>query len=143
MRSSLWARRLSAPIFHHVSFAVGAYTSALLATRLGVPVWLCLVAGAVMGGLVGALLALPTLRAKGPYLAMVTIAFSIVTFVVAQTWTDVTKGPEGIKNIPRPEWFGVRLSDLRTFQPLGEDGPQITGDVAYFWVVALLALAVQ
>ena len=128
---------------HGGLFAVGAYASALLATRLGMPVWLDFVVAAAIAGLVGALLALPTLRAKGPYLAMVTIAFSIVTFVVAQSWTDLTRGPEGIKNIPRPEWFGVRLSDVRTFRPLGEDGPQITGDVAYFWVVALLALAVQ
>ena len=144
MRSSLWARRLSAPIFHHVSvagvvvtvaalvgllavplffdnayfmriaqqiafytiaaiglnilvgyqgqvslghgglFAVGAYTSALLATRLGVPVWICILAGAAVAGLIGALVALPTLRAKGPYLAMVTIAFSVIIYVVAQ-----------------------------------------------------------
>ncbi|MBA2450050.1 MAG: branched-chain amino acid ABC transporter ATP-binding protein/permease [Chloroflexi bacterium] len=128
---------------HGGLFAVGAYASALLATRLGMPVWVDFVLAAAIAGLVGALLALPTLRAKGPYLAMVTIAFSIVTFVVAQSWTDLTRGPEGIKNIPRPEWFGVRLSDVRTFRPLGEDGPQITGDVAYFWVVALVALAVQ
>jgi branched-chain amino acid transport system permease protein len=128
---------------HGGLFAFGAYTSAILATRFGVPVWLAFLGGPAVAGLVGALLALPTLRAKGPYLAMVTIAFSVVTFIVAQTWTDVTKGPEGIKNIPRPEWFGVRLSDLRSFQPFGEAGPSFTGNEAYFWVVALAALAVQ
>src|SRR5919198_122648 len=204
MRSSVWARRINAPIFHHVSvagvvvtlvvllamlivplgldsayqmriaqqiafytiaaiglnilvgyqgqvslghgglFAVGAYTSALLATHpqlkewLGSnpPVWIDLVVASAVAGLVGALLALPTLRAKGPYLAMVTIAFSIVVFIVAQTWTGLTKGPEGIKNIPRPEWFGgVKLSDIRLFQPF-PGGPEFSGNVAYFWVVA-------
>ena len=203
MRSSLWTRRLSAPIFHQASiggviltlvalaailvvplaldnayymriaqqiafytiaaiglnmlvgyqgqvslghgglFAVGAYTSALLATRLGVPVWICLLAGAALGGLVGALLALPTLRAKGPYLAMVTIAFSVIVYVVAQNWTDLTRGPEGIKNIPGITIFGTEVRQLRTYRPFGDDGLAIPGSVAFFWVVAVVALIIQ
>jgi branched-chain amino acid transport system permease protein len=203
MRTSLWARRVSAPIFHHVSvasvvlslaalaailvvpplldsayfmriaqqiafytiaaiglnilvgyqgqvslghgglFAIGAYTSALLATRLGVPVWICLLAGALFAGVIGALVALPTLRAKGPYLAMVTIAFSVIIYVVAQNWTDLTRGPEGIKNIPGVEWFGTEIRQLRTYRPFGDDGLTISGAVAYFWVVAVAALLVQ
>src|SRR6266536_6588603 len=195
MRTSLWARRLNAPIFHHVSvagivltlaalvamlvvpltldsayqmriaqqiafytiaaiglnilvgyqgqvslghgglFAVGAYTSALLATRVGVPVWIFLVLGAAASGLVGALLALPTLRAKGPYLAMVTIAFSVIVFVVAQSWTDLTRGPEGIKSIPGIEWFGTEIRQLRTYRPFGDDALTISGAIADFWIV--------
>src|SRR5439155_26106707 len=136
---------------HGGLFAVGAYASALLATHpqlktwLGgnPPVWLDIFVAAGLAGAVGALLALPTLRAKGPYLAMVTIAFSIVVFIVAQTWTGLTKGPEGIKEIPRPEWFGgVKLSDIRTFQPI-PGGVEVTGNVAYFWVIAVVALLVQ
>lgn len=201
--SSLWARRVTAPIFHRVSvagivltlvalaallavplaldnayfmriaqqiafytiaaiglnilvgyqgqvslghgglFAVGAYTSALLATRMGVPVWLCLVAGAVLAGLVGALVALPTLRAKGPYLAMVTIAFSVIVYVVAQNWTDLTRGPEGIKNIPGITWFGTEIRQLRTYRPFGDDGLTVGGSVAYFWIVGVATLLVQ
>src|SRR5215210_3255710 len=121
---------------HGGLFAVGAYASALLATRLGMPVWLDFAVAAAIAGLVGALLALPTLRAKGPYLAMVTIAFSIVTFVVAQSWTDLTRGPEGIKNIPGFEWFGTEVKQLRTYRPFGEDYP-IGGAVAYFWIVGM------
>ena len=128
---------------HGGLFAIGAYASALLTTRLELSVWVALVAAATIAGLIGALLALPTLRAKGPYLAMVTIAFSVVVFIVAQSWTDLTRGPTGIKGIPRPIWFeGVPLSDLRTFQPI-PGGPSVTGDVAFFWVVAFVALVVQ
>jgi branched-chain amino acid transport system ATP-binding protein/branched-chain amino acid transport system permease protein len=128
---------------HGGLFAIGAYASALLTTRLDLPVWVALFVAAAIAGLVGALLALPTLRAKGPYLAMVTIAFSVVVFIIAQSWTDLTKGPTGIKDIPRPMWFeGVRLSDLKTFQPI-PGGPSVTGDVTYFWVVAIAALTVQ
>src|SRR3712207_6801529 len=108
---------------HGGLFAVGAYTSALLATQLGVPVWVAFAAGAALAGIVGALLALPTLRAKGPYLAMVTIAFSIIVFVVAQSWVGLTRGPEGIKNIPGFEWFGTEVKQLRTYRPFGEDYP--------------------
>jgi len=203
MRTSLWARRLAAPIFHHVSmasviltlvavvvilvvplvldngyfmriaqqiafytiaaiglnilvgyqglvslghgglFAIGAYTSALLATRLGVPVWISLACAAALAGIIGALLALPTLRAKGPYLAMVTIAFSVIVFVVAQSWTDLTRGPEGVKNIPGIEWFGLEIRQLRTYRPFGDDGLTISGAVAYFWIVAFVAMLVQ
>jgi ABC-type branched-subunit amino acid transport system ATPase component/ABC-type branched-subunit amino acid transport system permease subunit len=128
---------------HGGLFAVGAYTSALLATQLGVPVWACMIAGAAVAGLIGALLALPTLRAKGPYLAMVTIAFSVIIYVVAQNWTDLTRGPEGIKSIPGISWFGTEIRQLRTYRPFGDDGLTFGGSVAYFWVVATATLLVQ
>src|SRR5215471_3757505 len=129
---------------HGALFAFGAYASALLTTRAGVPVWIAMFVAAAIAGLIGFLIALPTLRARGHYLAMVTIALAIVTFVVAQTWTDVTNGPTGIGNIPRPEWFGdTTMGALKKFRPFGDDGPVLTGQIMYFWVCAGLALIVQ
>ena len=129
---------------HGALFAFGAYASALLTTRAGLPVWIAIFVAAGIAGLIGFLVALPTLRARGHYLAMVTIALAVVTFVVAQTWTDVTNGPTGIGNIPRPEWFGgTTMGSLRKFRPFGDDGPVITGQMMYFWVCAGLALLVQ
>jgi len=129
---------------HGALFAFGAYASALLTTRAGVPVWIAIFLAAAIAGGLGFLVALPTLRARGHYLAMVTIALAVVTFVVAQTWTDVTNGPTGIGNIPRPEWFGdTTMGSLKKFRPFGEDGPIVTGQVMYFWVCAGLALIVQ
>src|ERR1700716_3762885 len=129
---------------HGALFAFGAYASALLTTRAGTPVWIAIFVAAAVAGLIGFLIALPTLRARGHYLAMVTIALAIVTFVVAQTGTEVTNGPTGIGNIPRPEWFGgVTMGSLRKFRPFGDDGPLLTGQVLYFWVCAGLALIVQ
>jgi len=128
---------------HGGLFAVGAYGSALLATQTSISVWIAIAAGAALAGIVGALLALPTLRAKGPYLAMVTIAFSIIVFVVAQSWVGLTRGPEGIKNIPGPDLFGTTIRQLRTYAPFGDGGPAISGAVVYFWIVGLAALAVQ
>jgi ABC-type branched-subunit amino acid transport system ATPase component/ABC-type branched-subunit amino acid transport system permease subunit len=129
---------------HGALFAFGAYASALLSTRAGVPVWISIFVAAGIAGLVGFLVALPTLRARGHYLAMVTIALAVVTFVVAQTWIAVTNGPTGIGNIPRPEWFGgTTMGSLKKFRPFGDDGPVLTGQVLYFWVCAGLALIVQ
>jgi len=53
-------------------FAFGAYASALLSTRAGVPVWISIFIAGGIAGVVGLLVALPTLRARGHYLAMVT-----------------------------------------------------------------------
>src|SRR5579859_1991876 len=128
---------------HGALFAFGAYSSALLSTRAGVPVWISIFASAAVAGFLGYLVALPTLRARGHYLAMVTIALAIVTFVVAQTWIPVTNGPTGIGNIPRPEWFGTTMGSLRKFTPFGSDGPVLTGQMLYFWVCAALMLIVQ
>jgi branched-chain amino acid transport system permease protein len=129
---------------HGALFAFGAYASALLSTRAGVPVWISMFVAAAIAGLIGFLVALPTLRARGHYLAMVTIALAVVTFVVAQTWIAVTNGPTGIGNIPRPEWFGgTTMGALKKFRPFGDDGPVLTGQVLYFWVCAGLALTVQ
>lgn len=128
---------------HGALFAFGAYASALLTTRAGVPVWIAIFVAGAIAGLVGFLIALPTLRARGHYLAMVTIALAIVTFVVAQTWLAVTNGPTGIGNIPRPEWFGTTMGSLRRFRPFGADGPTLTGQVLYFWVCAGMAVIVQ
>jgi branched-chain amino acid transport system permease protein len=129
---------------HGALFAFGAYASALLSTRAGVPVWISIFVAAAIAGLIGFLVALPTLRARGHYLAMVTIALAVVTFVVAQTWIAVTNGPTGIGNIPRPEWFdGTTMGSLKKFRPFGDAGPVLTGQVLYFWVCAGLALIVQ
>ncbi|HEY1294044.1 MAG TPA: branched-chain amino acid ABC transporter ATP-binding protein/permease [Chloroflexota bacterium] len=129
---------------HGALFAFGAYASALLTTRLGFPVWIALFVAAAIAGLIGFLVALPTLRARGHYLAMVTIALAVVTFVLAQTWTGVTNGPTGIGNIPRPEWFGgTTMGSLRKFRPFGDDGPVLTGQMMYFWVCAALVLVAQ
>src|ERR687886_1917452 len=128
---------------HGALFAFGAYASALLTTRAGLPVWISIFLAAAIAGCMGFLVALPTLRARGHYLAMVTIALAVVTFVVAQTWLPVTNGPTGIGNIPRPEWFGTTMGSLRKFRPFGQDGPVLTGQMLYFWVCAGMALVVQ
>jgi branched-chain amino acid transport system permease protein len=91
-------------------YATGAYVTVILLTRLGLPQWpsilLSLVACVVAALIVG----IPTLRLRGFYLAMATLALAIVTGVVLLQWRPVTGGPDGIGNYPPFELFGWVLS---------------------------------
>ena len=87
---------------HAGLFAVGAYTSALLSTRLGISFWLSALAAIVAAALAGAVLALTSLRARGIYLAMITVAFGIIVEQVALDQAEFTGGFMGVSSIPPP-----------------------------------------
>ncbi len=81
--------------------AIGAYTLALLMSRLGLSVLISLPAAGVVAALLGGLAALPSLRLKTVYLAMVTMAFAeLVQWVLVQC-KEVTLGTDGV-NVPYP-----------------------------------------
>jgi ABC-type branched-subunit amino acid transport system ATPase component/ABC-type branched-subunit amino acid transport system permease subunit len=95
--------------FGHVGFyALGAYAAAILTVTAKWSFWAALPAAALLCGLVGALLALPAMRVRGPYLAMVTIAFGFIVEHVAVEWRDLTGGQNGIMGIPQPGAMGER-----------------------------------
>ena len=94
---------------HAGLFAVGAYTSALLGTRLEVGFWLSAIAAIVVTAAVGAVLALAALRARGIYLAMVTIAFGVIVEQVALDQDEFTGGFMGVSNIPTPSIAGFQF----------------------------------
>jgi len=94
--------------------AMGAYTSALLCTRLHMSPWLGLVGAIVMGLLIGICLGYPSLRMKGIYLALTTLGFAeIVTIIINNL--KVTGGTTGIRNIPAVSIFGHELSAAQDF----------------------------
>ncbi|MDD9954406.1 MAG: branched-chain amino acid ABC transporter permease [Candidatus Woesearchaeota archaeon] len=100
----------------HIAFyAIGAYTSALLAVKLGLPFWVGLLAGGCMAAFFGYLLSFPTVRLKGDYLAIGTLGFSIILEAVLKNWTSLTRGPLGIPGIPKPELFGLTFSSLELY----------------------------
>jgi branched-chain amino acid transport system ATP-binding protein len=99
---------------HAGLYALGAYTGAILATRLGVGFWVALPAATGLGAAVGAVLALASLRVSGPYLAMVTIAFGIIVEHGLIEWDTLTAGFGGIAGIPRP-WLGGRPLTLAAY----------------------------
>ena len=92
----------------HVGFyAIGAYTVALLTTRLQLSFWLAWPLAALLAGALGGLLALPALRARGPYLAMITIAFGFVVENGIVEWRSLTGGQNGIMGISAPALGGL------------------------------------
>ncbi|MCJ7426519.1 MAG: branched-chain amino acid ABC transporter permease [Dehalococcoidales bacterium] len=87
----------------HAGFmAVGAYTSGMLTAHLGWSFWAALPCAALMAGLVGILFGLPSLKVKGFYLIMATIAaqFIIIWFILQ--FRNITGGGDGLA-VPRPE----------------------------------------
>jgi ABC-type branched-subunit amino acid transport system permease subunit/ABC-type branched-subunit amino acid transport system ATPase component len=98
--------------FGHVGFyAIGAYAVAILTTAAKVDFWLALPLAVALSSLVGALLALPALRVKGPYLAMVTIAFGFVVENGASEWKTLTGGQNGIMSVPTVKAFGATFGE--------------------------------
>lgn len=81
-------------------FSMGAYTSSLLATRLGINPWICLIAAVGMGFLIGMGLGYPSLRVSGVYLALTTIGFSEIVRILMTNLTGLTGGALGVTGIP-------------------------------------------
>jgi branched-chain amino acid transport system permease protein len=153
-------------------YAIGAYTAAWIASphahRWGVDltiggvgvqsgvggihvtIWLVLIAAALLAGIAGVVIGLPTLRLRGDYLAIVTLGFGEITFVVAQNGDcllsgfagkciNVTNGSQGINPID-PPGFGGWLHDK-----LGLPGDFLSaGDSInlYYWTAIVLVLLV-
>ncbi len=100
-------------------YAIGAYTAAILATRLGVGLVPGLILGMALAGAFGVLLAYPTVRVRGVYLAVVTIAFGIIVENVAIEWDSLTGSWVGISNVPAPTLLGLPLDYKSYFIVVG------------------------
>lgn len=106
-------------IGHSAFIGVGAYASALLAIHAGTPLAVNVVAGAVAAFIVGLVFGIPSLRIKGVYLAIATLAAQYSLYFVFQQWTRVTGGDRGL-SLPRIDIFGM-------------------GDTGFYFFVILLA----
>jgi branched-chain amino acid transport system permease protein len=99
----------------HSSFmAVGAYSSSLLASGLGLPFWAAIPAGAAVAALVGALLGLPARRLSGIYLALATLGFLQIVQIVVEEFSDLTGGVRGL-NTAKPMFFGSPLTSYGVY----------------------------
>ncbi len=95
-----WAGQLS--LSHAALFGVGAYAQALLTTRAGVAFWPSLAMAVLITWVAALVVGIPTLRLKGHYLAMGTLAFGLSVALVLSRWREVTGGTDGIRDIPPP-----------------------------------------
>jgi len=89
-------------------YAIGSYSYALLALHFGWSFWLCLPVAGILAAFWGILLGFPVLRLRGDYLAIVTLAFGEIIYLVAKNWKDFTGGGAGI-SAPRITFFGIKF----------------------------------
>ncbi|HEY1407633.1 MAG TPA: branched-chain amino acid ABC transporter permease [Promineifilum sp.] len=95
---------------------VGGYTSALVTIHLGLPFPLAVLAAGVMAGLVGLLFGLPSLRVKGFYLAMATLAAQfIIPWISRHLLPDLLGGTSGRIDVPVPVMFGISFSGAEQY----------------------------
>jgi branched-chain amino acid transport system permease protein len=93
----------------HAAFVgVGAYVCALLSIR-GVPIFICIGAGAAAAFVAGVVFGLPALRIKGVHLAIATLASQFTLYFIFQRWTSVTNGDNGLQ-LPQTSIFGLVLN---------------------------------
>lgn len=100
----------------HIAFAcVGAYTSSLLALNFGISPWIGLVVGAILASILGAIVAYPSLRLRGDYLALATFGLGVIVYSVAKNWVSLTTGPMGLPGIPSFSIFGYQISNVWSY----------------------------
>lgn len=106
---------------------LGAYGSALVARAYGIDTFVTLVLSVSATALVAALIGFVTLRLRGHYLPLATLAYGIALVSVFTAWHDVTGGASGLDKIPPLSLFGFALTDDRLYTQL-------------IWTIVLLAV---
>src|SRR5512139_3742051 len=112
-----YARQIS--LGHAAFYGIAAYATGILTARFHWPVPAGILAGIALVLAVAAGIAVPTLRLRGHYLAMGTLGFGIIVYIVLNEATDLTGGPSGLTGIPK----------------LGIAGILIASDLVFYYVV--------
>ncbi|MBL7173887.1 MAG: branched-chain amino acid ABC transporter permease [Desulfobacteraceae bacterium] len=99
---------------HAAFMGVGAYTSALLITGFGCPFILSVLIAGLMAALFGIIVGVPSLRIKGFYLMVATLAFQFVIEYMIIHWDNLTRGIRGIE-LPTPHLLGISLEKNQSY----------------------------
>jgi branched-chain amino acid transport system permease protein len=98
---------------HAAFYGLAAYTTSILTTTYNLPIIVGILAGIFLVGLVAYLIGIPALKLSGHYLAMATLGFGIIVYIVFNETIELTGGPSGFVGIPRLSLFGYSFdSDL-------------------------------
>ena len=114
-------------IGHAAFMSVGAYTAANFAVHFDMPFWITLPAGGLMAAAIGVLVGLPSLRVKGLYLAIATLAAQFIIEWVLNHTPAISGGVQASIEMPRPVFFGIVLN---------------TQAELYFFILPVTALAI-
>lgn len=105
--------------------AVGAYTAGILTARMGLPWWASTLVACFATSLIGVIFGIPSLRLKGLYLAIATLAAQVIILWVVTHWKTVTGGVDALV-VPNPTLFGIRINS----------------DFNFYWVTWILVFFV-
>ena len=86
---------------HAGFFAIGSYASAILSTTFGLPPVLTIIVGILLSMAVSVIIGFATLRIKGDYLALATLAFGLLVYRLIVEFSELTGGYGGFRDIPR------------------------------------------
>jgi len=102
-------------IGHAAFYGIGAYTSAILTARYGLNPWPCIIIGMVISAVIAVLVGAPSLKLRGHYLAMATLAFGIIVYIVFNEEASWTGGPDGMTGIPGLSLFGFEFDSVEKY----------------------------
>jgi len=100
---------------HAAFYGLGAYTTAILTTKLGWSPWLALPAAILLTCVIAYMIGRPTLHLRGHYLAMATLGFGMIVYIVMKEWLSLTGGNSGLSSIPALSIAGIALDTDRRF----------------------------
>lgn len=98
-------------VTHAAFYGIGAYTTALLITNLGVNFFVALLVGVIITAVVALAVGFVLSKFRGDYYALCSLGFNVIVFSIFLNWQSVTRGPLGIPGIDRPEILGFQFSE--------------------------------
>lgn len=96
-------------------YGIGAYTCALLCTRLGCSYWVALIAVILIACVVGVLVGLPAIKVSGLYLVMTTLGINEIIYIIMMNSVSFTGGPQGVSQIPPIRFLFFSLDTMKKF----------------------------
>jgi branched-chain amino acid transport system permease protein len=120
-------------------FGAGAYVAALTAgagtttSHVVLPYGLAILLGATVASIFGVIIGAPTLRLRGDYLAIVTLAFGEIFRIAVNNWNSVTRGPNGISRIPN-----LAVGSFNFGVPHRVFGVELPGFANYYFLALVL-----
>lgn len=96
-------------------YGIGAYTTGILTVHFGYNPLLTILIGIVIASFVAFVVGYPTLKLHGHYLAMATLGFGMIMYILFNEFSDYTGGPSGLVGIPKLSLFGFSLDNEDKF----------------------------
>jgi len=110
-------------------YGIGAYTAAILYNNFGLSFWVTMPAGIFSAGLFGLLLGIPSLRLAGHFLAITTIAFQTIVYLLLTQWTELTGGQ-----------YGLPMPSVEPLSLFGLDLVRISGGTGFYFLAFVFML---